>query len=98
MIFIELMIENCVINSFVLEGVFIENEGSSVISIVNFSVIYNGFFGVSICDSKSLKLFVSGSVFFWNKYGVIYFYCFFMFGVKGDFLVVLFKFNYFFCN
>lgn len=97
MIFVEIMIENCVINGFVIEGVDIENEVNSVICIVNIRVLYNGF-GISIRDQKSLKLFVSGSLFLWNKYGVIYFYCFFMFGVKGDLLVVLFKFNYFFCN
>lgn len=94
----ELTIENCVINGSVLEGVSIENEGSSAISIVNSSVTYNGFLGVSIRDSKSLKLFVSGSAFSWNKHGAIYFYRFLMFGVKGDFPVVLFKSNYFFRN
>lgn len=49
MIFMELMIENCVINGFVIEGVDIENEVNSVICIVNIRVLYNGF-GISIRD------------------------------------------------
>ena len=93
----EITIENCVINGSVMEGVGIENEVNSAIRIVNTSVSHNGF-GVEIRDRKSLKLFVSGSTFSWNKYGAIYFYRFLMFGVKGDFPVVLFKSNYFFRN
>ena len=93
----ELTIENCVINGSVIEGVDIENEVNSAIRIVNTRVSYNGF-GISIRDQKSLKLFVSGSSFSWNKYGAIYFYRFLTFGVKGDLPVVLFKSNYFFRN
>ena len=94
----ELTIENCVINGSVSEGVSIANGGNSTIRIVNSSVTYNGFLGVSISDGKSLKLFVSGSTFSWNKYGAIYFYRFLRLGVEGDFPVVLIKSNYFFRN
>ena len=92
----ELTIENSVINASVMEGVSIENEGDSAIRIVNSSFTYNG--GVSISDRKSLKLFVIGCTFSWNKYGAIYFYRFLMLGVEGDFPVVLIKSNYFFRN
>lgn len=94
----ELTIENCAINGSVLEGVDIDNEGNSAIRIVNSSVTYNGYLGVSISDHKSLTLFVSGSTFSWNKYGAIYYYRFLMFSVKGDYPTVLFKSNYFFRN
>ena len=90
----ELTIENCVINGSLLEGVSIENKGDSVIRIEKSSVTYNG--GVSISDRKSLKLFVIGCTFSWNKYRAIYFYRFLTLFEKGDFPVVLIKSNFFF--
>ena len=90
----ELTIENCVINGSLLEGVSIENKGDSVIRIEKSSVTYNG--GVSISDRKSLKLFVIGCTFSWNKYRAIYFYRFLTLFEKGDFPVVHIKSNFFF--
>ena len=93
----ELTIENCAINGSVLEGVDIGNGRNTVIGIVNTTVSCNNF-GVLIGDHKSLKLFVSGNTFSWNKNGAFYLYRSLRFDVKGDFPVVLFKSNYFFRN
>ena len=95
----EVMIEDCVINGTLYEGVSIEADSARTIRILNSSFIASGDRGLLIHDETSSTyptLLLRDCTFSWNKKGAVYYY-------SSNYhysasLATQFKSNHFFCN